>query len=446
VKKTRPDFAAASAVQSGRIRWLRSLSNVHCPATSAAFGRTRPLTRCRGRGQVGDVARRTDRLDGVRLRGMQPEDGPALAESHRAAIHAVPENIASAADRESWAFGIESAAYARIEAEGRETFLVAETGGKAVGFVSFALVGPDGEVSGLYVDPDWQGRGIGRQLYERAEAVLRGHGATRIRISASLSGAPAYAAFGFSEVGRGMHRTRGGWKLPTVRMVKLVAGDWRNFYGRRHGKQLRESQKAALKMLTDLSPGAVTREVNPERHTLDLSPFAGRPIWVEIGFGGGEHVIYQAERNPHVQLIGAEPFVNGVAMLLSKIERVGLTNISVHPGDARDLIEVLPKASVDRAFLLYPDPWPKRRHHRRRFVTAEHLEPLARVMSQGAEFRIATDIPDYVRQARMEVPRHGFREETSDTLTPWTDWVATRYEKKALREGRTPRYLTYRRT
>ena len=111
---------------------------------------------------------------------------------------------------------------------------------------------------------------------------------------------------------------------------------------------------------------------------------------------------------PDVGIIGCEPFINGVAMLLGKIRAAGVTNLAVHPGDARDLMDVLPEASVAKAFLNYPDPWPKRRHHRRRFVTQEHLRPLARVLAPGAEFRIATDIPDYVRQARIEVPQAGF--------------------------------------
>ena len=120
----------------------------------------------------------------------------------------------------------------------------------------------------------------------------------------------------------------------------------------------------------------------------------------------------------------------------------------VHAGDARDLMDVLPEGSVSKAFLLYPDPWPKARHHRRRFVTAEHLEPLHRVLAPGAEFRIATDIPDYVRQAMEEVPRAGFEwlgERAEDWRRPWGDWLSTRYEQKALREGRVPHYLTFRR-
>ena len=121
-----------------------------------------------------------------------------------------------------------------------------------------------------------------------------------------------------------------------------------------------------------------------------------------------------------------------------------MTNLAVHPGDARDLFDVLPQASVSKAFLLYPDPWPKARHHRRRFVTPEHLAPLARVLKPGAEFRVATDIPDYVRQTLQEVPKAGF-EWTADCADdwrhPWEDWLSTRYEQKAFRR-RTPAALS----
>ena len=151
----------------------------------------------------------------------------------------------------------------------------------------------------------------------------------------------------------------------------------RNFYGRLKGKSLKSSQKTYLdEDLAALSPGAVDWESNPERKALDLAArFGDRPVWLEVGFGGGEHLVHQAQANPDVAIIGAEPYINGVAMLLGKIRRAGVSNLAVHPGDARDLMDVLPKASIDRAFLLYPDPWPKTRHHRRRFVTPEHLGP-----------------------------------------------------------------------
>jgi tRNA (guanine-N7-)-methyltransferase len=224
----------------------------------------------------------------------------------------------------------------------------------------------------------------------------------------------------------------------------------RNFYGRRRGKHLRESQEAYLhEDLDALSPGPVDWDVNPERAPLDLAAcFGERPVWLEIGFGGGEHMVHQAGLHPEAGIIGCEPYINGVAMLLGKIRSAAVSNLRVYPGDVRDLFDVLPDASVARAFLLYPDPWPKKRHHRRRFVTPEHLGPLARVLAPGAEFRVATDIPDYVRQTLEEVPRAGFdwlAEGPADWRRPWDDWISTRYEQKALREGRVPHYLTFRR-
>ena len=224
----------------------------------------------------------------------------------------------------------------------------------------------------------------------------------------------------------------------------------RNFYGRRKGKTLKQSQEAYLQEDLDaLSPGPVGWDVNPTRAPLDLGArFDGKPVWLEFGFGGGEHMVHQAAQNPDIGIIGAEPYINGVAMLLGKIRKAGVENLAVHPGDARDLFDVLPEASIDRAFLLYPDPWPKARHHRRRFVTPEHLAPLARVLKPGAIFRVATDIEDYVRQTLEQVPRHGFTwmaEGPSDWRQPWGDWISTRYEQKALREGRTPHYLTFQR-
>ncbi|MEM8731276.1 MAG: tRNA (guanine(46)-N(7))-methyltransferase TrmB [Pseudomonadota bacterium] len=224
----------------------------------------------------------------------------------------------------------------------------------------------------------------------------------------------------------------------------------RNFYGRLKGKALKQSQKAYLaEDLAGLSPGPVSWDYNPERTPLDLPRrFGNRPVWLEVGFGGGEHLVHQAQNNPGVGIIGAEPYINGVAMLLGKIRRAGVGNLAVHPGDARDLLDVLPEASISRAFLLYPDPWPKTRHHRRRFVTPEHLDPLAQALAPGAILRVATDIPDYVRQTLEEVPKAGFdwlAERPHDWRTPWSDWISTRYEQKALREGRVPHYLTFRR-
>lgn len=221
----------------------------------------------------------------------------------------------------------------------------------------------------------------------------------------------------------------------------------RNFYGRVHGKTLRQSQKTYLdEDLGRLSLPGVTLEENPARAALDLERFHGKPLWLEIGFGGGEHLVHMAATYPQVEIIGCEPFVNGIAMLLGKIRQAEVQNLCLHPGDVRDLFDVLPAGCLSKVFLNYPDPWPKARHHRRRFVTPEYLHPLARAMQPGSELRVATDIPDYVRQTLEEVPPAGF--DLVHEAGPggaWDDWLSTRYEQKALREGRAPHYLTFRR-
>lgn len=225
------------------------------------------------------------------------------------------------------------------------------------------------------------------------------------------------------------------------------AGEHRNFYGRIHGKTLRAQQKADLETgLAALSLQGVTREENPARAPLDLSFTGGRPLWLEVGFGGGEHLVHMAARNPGIFLIGCEPFVNGVAMLLGKLRDGKAGNVAIHPGDVRDLFDVLPDGCLTKVFLNYPDPWPKARHHRRRFVSPGYLAALARACAPGAEFRVATDIPDYVRQTLEEVPPAGFDlVHQAGEGGAWEDWLSTRYEQKALREGRTPHYLTFRR-
>jgi len=227
---------------------------------------------------------------------------------------------------------------------------------------------------------------------------------------------------------------------------------WRNFYGRRFGKSLHPAQKGYLETdLGALSVPNVGWDQNPERCKISpntLFPNADE-VFLEIGFGGGEHMVHQAALNPNIGFIGCEPYINGVAMLLGKIRKAGVENIAIHPGDVRDLFDVLPDASVARAYLLYPDPWPKSRHHRRRFVTPEFLDPLADALAPGSIFRVATDIDDYVRQTLDQMDKHPafewLAETARDWRKPWDDWLPTRYEIKALREGRTPCYLTYRR-
>ncbi len=217
----------------------------------------------------------------------------------------------------------------------------------------------------------------------------------------------------------------------------------RTLWGRRHGKTLRASQKAYL--AEDLGPLAVPgigggTLIDPRAVFGDA-----RPLWLEIGFGAGEHLVHQAALHPEVGLIGAEPFVNGVAMLLGRIRAAGVANLRVHPGDARDVLDVLPAGTLARVFLLYPDPWPKRRHGDRRFLSAAHLGPLARAMAPGAELRLATDVAGYAAEALRRVPAHGFELSAGDASVPWPDWTQTRFEAKALEAGRKPAYYTFQR-
>jgi tRNA (guanine-N7-)-methyltransferase len=178
-----------------------------------------------------------------------------------------------------------------------------------------------------------------------------------------------------------------------------------------------------------------------------LFPFTPREIWLEIGFGGGEHLVAQASVNRDVGLIGAEPFVNGVAKALAAIEREKLQNIRLRAGDAGAVIEALPTAALSRLFILYPDPWPKRRHNKRRFISPTTVAAFARVLRIGGEARFATDIDDYAGwtlRRFLDSPDFAWRATNADDWRrPWPEWRQTRYEAKARREGRPPVYLTF---
>lgn len=173
-------------------------------------------------------------------------------------------------------------------------------------------------------------------------------------------------------------------------------------------------------------------------------------VRLESGFGGGEHLIAEAERHPRSGFIGIEPFVNGMAKALAAIEERKLENIRLHHGDATDLLGWLPAASLSRFDLLYPDPWPKRRHWKRRFVQDASVAAIARIVQPGGEFRFASDIADYVGWTLMRLMRSPdfiwTAERASDWQQPWPGFSGTRYEAKAKREGRVPCYLIFRRT
>ena len=172
-----------------------------------------------------------------------------------------------------------------------------------------------------------------------------------------------------------------------------------------------------------------------------------RQVWLEIGFGAGEHLAEQAARHPDTGFIGCEIFLNGIAALLDHVARRGLANVRIHPDDARVLLDALPDASIARAFLLFPDPWPKRRHQDRRFVGPDNLARLARVLADGAELVVASDDTGLVAWTLEHVLRHRDLEWLARRPQDWrekpADWPTTRYETKAVTAGRRPAYLRF---
>jgi tRNA (guanine-N7-)-methyltransferase len=203
------------------------------------------------------------------------------------------------------------------------------------------------------------------------------------------------------------------------------------FYGRRRGKTLRRHH---LQLVEELLP----------KLRVDLeNPLPAGEVWLEIGFGGGEHLAHQAALFPEVNFIGAEPFRNGVAKLLAQIEEKALSNIRIHDDDVRYLLEKLPPASLARIFVLYPDPWPKKRHHDRRIVNADTLKQFNALLKPDGEFLFASDIDDYVEWTLLECREHGGFELVSNSAEPFENWLQTRYEAKAKREGRQTAYLTF---
>jgi len=180
-----------------------------------------------------------------------------------------------------------------------------------------------------------------------------------------------------------------------------------------------------------------------------LFPHRPAAVWLEIGFGNGEHLAEQARRHPEVGFIGSEMFVNGIASLLRHVERLGLTNVRIFDDDARLLLAALPAASVDRAFLLFPDPWPKARHAKRRFIGPANLAVLGRLLADGAELWIATDDPGYARWTLRHVigrPEFSWRaKHPRDWRNPPDGWVETRYQRKAAAAGRATIFLCFER-
>lgn len=217
-------------------------------------------------------------------------------------------------------------------------------------------------------------------------------------------------------------------------------------YGRRKGKALRDEQARRLEVLLPALRIDLSRPIE------DVPAlFAHRPAQVvlEIGYGGGEHLAHRAAEAPEAGFIGAEFFINGITKFLAEWEARALANTRLFDGNALDLVAALPQASVDLVFILYPDPWPKRRQRKRRILSRDTSAAFARILKPGGELRFASDIDDYVGWALMALaadPRFEWTaERASDWLSPWAGWPGTRYEAKALREGRVPSYLTFRR-
>jgi len=222
----------------------------------------------------------------------------------------------------------------------------------------------------------------------------------------------------------------------------------RTLHGRRRGKKLRVGQQSLLDTLLPRLSLALPAE--PAR--IDLAHLFGGHlpsggVWLEVGFGAGEHLVWQAEQHPAVGLIGCEPYLNGVAKCLAHIDRAGVGNIRLFTDDARLVMAALPDRSLGRVFVLFPDPWPKTRHHKRRFVQRETLDRLAELMVPGAELRLATDDPSYLPWMIEHAGSHPAFESLAEGQADWperpADWPATRYEKKNI--AGTPTFLRLRR-
>ena len=210
-------------------------------------------------------------------------------------------------------------------------------------------------------------------------------------------------------------------------------------YGRRKGPKPSERQQ---RLKRELLP-AITLRLKPGADPKSYFSSSVQDVWLEVGFGSGEHLFWHAAQNPDIGFIGAEPYAAGIAKLLSQIDdTLGRTrgqnppNIRVHEGDARDIIAALPLASIGRVFILFPDPWPKTRHHKRRFVQTELLDALARILRRDGELRFATDDSGYLRWTLERLVAHKDFDWMADRVADWTtrpsDWPQTRYEAKAL--------------
>jgi len=226
------------------------------------------------------------------------------------------------------------------------------------------------------------------------------------------------------------------------------AGAPRAFFGRRKGHKLRAHQADLIDHL--LPHLALDSQLPPPPDLSSLFDPPATELRLEIGFGGGEHLVAEARAHPDTGLIGCEPYVNGMAKILAQIEAHNIRNIRLLAGDAAELLAWLPPRALARIDLIHPDPWPKRRHWKRRFVQDATIAAMARVLKPGGEFRFVSDIDDYCAWTLAHLLRSPdfvwTAERASDWRLPWDGYTMTRYGQKAAREGRVAAYLRFRRT
>ncbi|MEM6761335.1 MAG: GNAT family N-acetyltransferase [Pseudomonadota bacterium] len=309
--------------------------------------------------------------------------------------------------------------------------LVAMLDGSLAGYLTFKLSPPEAELTTVAVTPQCQGRGIGKALVADVEARARAAGARWIHLytnAAMAENIALYPKLGYRNVGErteeGFRRVYFSKELDPAAVTKAPVD---GLYGRRktQGSAHADPSDPRLLNLGDPCP----------------FPVDGMPLRLEVGFGAGEHLLDHARREPGVTIIGVEPFETGLARAMAGAAREGIGNLWFHQGDARLVLDWLPAACLERVDVLYPDPWPKQRHWKRRFISSVGLDRLARALAPGAVVRFASDIPHYVAWTRSHTAAHPAFDITRDSADPWPHWPSTRYEEKALREGRTPHYL-----